>query len=151
MQYGLRFPTACLAFGLAACHSAPTSLPPSAPSASEEAALTAELTQGTFTGTGICADCPGVEVQLTFAPNHTLVSSVLFQDREKQPTCDTGKWVLANDRIVHLTSPHNSYVNGPYRLYLTPVVALHYLTPDGKELNEVAGDLYIGLTRGSKQ
>lgn len=45
---------------------------------------------GTYEGVIPCADCPGIETKLTLNGDKTYELSVLYQDREKQPTISKG-------------------------------------------------------------
>ncbi|MCG2612284.1 copper resistance protein NlpE [Flavobacterium sp. SM15] len=49
---------------------------------------------GSYQGVVPCADCPGIETKLTLNKDKTYELSVLYQDREKQPTITKGNFTF---------------------------------------------------------
>ncbi len=64
---------------------------------------------GTYEGVVPCADCPGIEPNLTLNEDNTFELSVLYQDREKKPTVSKGNFTFdATGNIITLDKAGNN-------------------------------------------
>lgn len=64
---------------------------------------------GTYQGIIPCADCPGIETQLTLKEDKTFELSVLYLDREKKPTVTKGTFRFdATGNIITLDKAGNN-------------------------------------------
>lgn len=84
---------------------------------------------GTYEGVIPCADCPGIETKLTLKEDKTYELSVLYQDREKQPTLTKGTFSFdESGSIITLNK------NGNKTSYKVKEGCLAMLDADGKEI-----------------
>lgn len=84
---------------------------------------------GAYEGVIPCADCPGIETKLTLNQDKTFELSVLYQDREKQPTLTKGAFSFdESGSIITLDQ------NGNNTSYKVKEGCLAMLDADGKEI-----------------
>lgn len=53
---------------------------------------------GTFSGLIPCADCPGIEITLTFNPDSSFIESMIYQERSSSFK-DSGQWIKEGKMI----------------------------------------------------
>jgi len=59
---------------------------------------------GSYQGTLPCADCPGIDLQLSLYGDHHYKQLMVYRERnDNQAMVDTGSWQLEHDTIVRLT------------------------------------------------
>ena len=84
---------------------------------------------GTYKGVIPCADCPGIETELTLREDKTYSLSVLYQDREKKPTVTQGSFTFdPTGSIITLDKAGN------HSQYKVKEGCLAMLDADGKEI-----------------
>lgn len=59
-------------------------------------------TNGTYHGTLPCADCPGIDYQLTLNKDLTYSEKMIYQDRNVPAVLDSGIYTIKNDTILQL-------------------------------------------------
>lgn len=59
-------------------------------------------TDGTYRGTLPCADCPGIDYQLTLNKNSSYSEKMEYQDRDVPAVLDSGTYAIKNDTILQL-------------------------------------------------
>ena len=57
---------------------------------------------GTYQGILPCADCPGIDYQLTLKNNQTYSEKTIYQDRHMPAVLDSGTYTIINDTILQL-------------------------------------------------
>ncbi|CAM3675175.1 hypothetical protein FSS13T_26580 [Flavobacterium saliperosum S13] len=93
---------------------------------------------GTYEGVIPCADCPGIETELTLREDKTYSLSVLYQDREKKPTVTQGSFTFdATGSIITLDK------NGDQNKYKVAEGCIMMLDKDGKEIESDLKENYI--------
>ncbi|ESU23982.1 hypothetical protein FEDK69T_10420 [Flavobacterium enshiense DK69] len=93
---------------------------------------------GTYKGVIPCADCPGIETELTLHKDKTYKLSVLYQDREQKPTVTKGTFTWDDTgSIIRLDKARTEtqYKVGEGRLLM--------LDRNGKEIESALKSNYI--------
>lgn len=94
---------------------------------------------GTWRGVIPCADCPGINYNLSLNANNTFEETLVYQDRDVQPFTRTGTWRI-NEGQVELGSANNS---GTSRFSLTPEGNLNMLDQEGKPVTSELAPMYL--------
>lgn len=64
--------------------------------------LLVETVSGTWQGTIPCADCPGIEYELTLKPDKTYREQSVYLEEDVQPFIDAGNWEINKDSVITL-------------------------------------------------
>lgn len=94
---------------------------------------------GTFSGLIPCADCPGIELTVSFNPDSSYTESMVYQERNSSFK-DTGHWVLDN-KI--LTIQYNKAQAEPRYFLIKSDTAIAWLDADKKEIEGPLKEHYI--------
>lgn len=93
---------------------------------------------GIYEGVIPCADCPGIETELTLHEDKTYSLSLLYQDREKKPTITQGSFTFdATGSIITLDKAGN------HSQYKVKEGCLTMLDADGKEIEGGLKSKYV--------
>lgn len=57
---------------------------------------------GTWQGTIPCADCPGIEYELSLKSNHTFIERSVYLEEHVNPFIEKGQWEINKDSIITL-------------------------------------------------
>lgn len=92
---------------------------------------------GSYQGTLPCADCPGIDYQLSLFEDQRFQELMVYRDRnEGKALIDTGMWKLENDSIIVLVGQQ------PQR-FLFEDGRLYHLNREGNRVTGALADNYI--------
>jgi uncharacterized membrane protein/uncharacterized lipoprotein NlpE involved in copper resistance len=92
---------------------------------------------GTYQGTLPCADCPGIDYQISLFEDQHYKELMVYRDRnEGKATIDTGLWKMENDSVVSLVGRE------PQR-FLFEAGKLYHLDREGGRVTGALADNYI--------
>lgn len=94
---------------------------------------------GTFSGLIPCADCPGIELTVSFKPDSSYTESMIYQERNSFFK-DTGRWALDN-KI--LTVQYNKVQSDPRYFLIKSDTTVAWLDADKKEIDGPLKERYI--------
>jgi uncharacterized membrane protein len=114
-----------------------SALPPSADSTGESISGPASKASGSYQGTLPCADCPGIDYQISLYDDHHYRELMVYRDRnEGKAFIDTGAWKMENDSIIQLVR------RTPQR-FLFEDGKLYSLDGEGQRIRGALADNYI--------
>ena len=96
---------------------------------------------GTWRGVIPCADCPGINYNLTLKSDNSFEETLIYQDRSAQPLTRTGAWKF-NNGLLELDDPNEAY----YKFSLTDGELLILDKKSGEPVNTEPSVMYR-LTR----
>ncbi|NLU93976.1 copper resistance protein NlpE N-terminal domain-containing protein [Chitinophaga sp. Ak27] len=100
--------------------------------------VTALPITGTYQGTLPCADCPGMDYQISLYDDHTFSELVAYQGRGQEvATVETGSWRQTSDStvIIHKKTDSSSFLAAEGKLLL--------LDTKGKRIEGVLASNYV--------
>lgn len=95
---------------------------------------------GTYSGTLPCADCPGIDYQLTLSNDHYYSEKMTYQDRNVPTVLDSGTYSIKNDTILQLKNKPESVGMRQFAIHDNQ---LSLLDMDGKAIQSNFADRYI--------
>ena len=94
---------------------------------------------GTFSGLIPCADCPGIEVTLSFNPDSSFMESMIYQERNSSFK-DSGQWIKDGNMIE---IRYNQKEASPRYFLVKSDSTIAWLDGDKKEIEGPLKDHYI--------
>lgn len=92
---------------------------------------------GSYQGTLPCADCPGIDYQISLYDNSRYEELMVYRDRNNnRASIDTGMWKLENDSIIILARREK-------QKFLFEDGKLYQLDQEGKRITGALADNYI--------
>jgi uncharacterized membrane protein/uncharacterized lipoprotein NlpE involved in copper resistance len=134
--------TSILGIILAACGGNKT-----APAAADSSALLtpahpdlgAHPPSGSYQGTLPCADCPGIDYQISLYDNNRYKTLMVYRERNHgRPVVDTGTWKIEQDSMVRIILSGQ-----PKQTFLFEDGRLYQLNENGQRVTGALADNYI--------
>jgi uncharacterized lipoprotein NlpE involved in copper resistance len=94
---------------------------------------------GTFSGLIPCADCPGIEVTLSFSPDSSFIESMIYQERSSSFK-DSGQWIK-DGKMIKVR--YNNKKASPHYFLIKSDSIIAWLDADKKEIEGPLKDHYI--------
>jgi len=94
---------------------------------------------GTFSGLMPCADCPGIEVTLTFNPDSSYSELMIYQERSSSFK-DSGRWIR-NGKMIEVE--YSNKKAPPHSFLIKSDSTIAWLDADKKEIEGPLKDHYI--------
>ena len=94
---------------------------------------------GTFSGLIPCADCPGIEVTLSFSPDSSFIESMVYQERSSSFK-DSGQWIK-DGKLIEVR--YNNKKASPHYFLIKSDSIIAWLDADKKEIEGPLKDHYI--------
>ena len=95
---------------------------------------------GNYQGTVPCADCPGIDYELTLNNDQTYSEKMTYQDRDVPAIVDSGTYIVKNDTILQLINKSES---AGMRQFSIHDGRLSMLDMDGKPIQSSFADRYV--------
>ncbi|WP_276496553.1 copper resistance protein NlpE N-terminal domain-containing protein [Pontibacter litorisediminis] len=130
-----------LVLWLSGCTTAPVSDVPTEPvDVGVPKMLPPAAVVGTWRGVIPCADCPGINYNLSLGADNRFEETLIYQDRDVQPFTRTGTWGVKEGR-VELQAAENGAT--PTLFELTQAGELNMLDQDGKPITTALAPMYL--------
>jgi len=94
---------------------------------------------GTFSGLIPCADCPGIEITLSFNPDSSFTESMIYQERSSSFK-DSGQWII-DGKIIKVRYNNKETFSRYFLIKSDSTIA--WLDGDRKEIEGPLKDHYI--------
>ncbi len=92
---------------------------------------------GSYQGTLPCADCPGIDYQLSLYEDHHYKELMIYRERNNnQPVVDTGLWKMENDSVIRLSGNQGQQ-------FMFADGKLYQLDRQGQRITGALADNYI--------
>ncbi|HEY8916116.1 MAG TPA: copper resistance protein NlpE N-terminal domain-containing protein [Chitinophaga sp.] len=99
----------------------------------------AHTPNGSYQGTLPCADCPGIDYQISLYDNNHYKTLMVYRDRnQNRPMVDTGTWKIEQDSMVRITLSGQSK-----QTFLFEDGRLYQLNEHGQRITGALADNYI--------
>lgn len=142
MLYRVFIFTSILGIILTACGGnkpAPTAADSSALLTTTQPDSGAHSPNGSYQGTLPCADCPGIDYQISLYDNSRYKTLMVYRERnQSRPVVDTGTWKIEQDSMVRITLSGKSK-----QTFLFEDGRLYQLNEHGQRITGALADNYI--------
>lgn len=92
---------------------------------------------GTWRGVIPCADCPGIDYNLSLNEDNTFEETMVYQERDVTPYTRTGTWQISNG-VLQLTGPDTTMM----QFDLSTAGELNMLDQNGQRITTPLADRY---------